>query len=138
MLKTCSECHYFEPYQKRRCTVREGWMMDVVASSPFCSQFMVSIIPNGRRVMQKTCRTCKFRKPWCILCHDYRTYCNTPQPCDSHQKRVTPLLIDVLAKLLRQAKERADNLRATAEHWKAPPLWWGEIDDALARHQQES
>lgn len=43
----CSECRYFEPLQKRRCTVRPGYLVDVVGSTPACDQFSLSIASLG-------------------------------------------------------------------------------------------
>ena len=47
-------------------------------------------------------------------------------------KRETPLLVDELAKLLREVRQLARR-----ERWKAPPPWWRQIDAALARYQKE-
>ena len=47
-------------------------------------------------------------------------------------KRQTPLLVDELAKLLREVRQLARR-----ECWKAPPPWWRQIDAALARYQKE-
>lgn len=53
--------------------------------------------------------------------------------CDDHKPRKTLLLVDVLAKIVREVRQLA-----ISEHWKAPPPWWREIDAVLIRHQQES
>lgn len=76
--------------------------------------------------MLKTCRNCGAEPAYCSA--------NAPEidyPCWIPPE--TPLLVDVLAKLIRETRQLA-----MSEGWKAPPPWWREIDAALIRHQQGS
>ena len=84
--------------------------------------------------MLKTCRTCSRLYPlWRCAHPDIFDTSPSERVCEHHKPRETPLLVDVLAKLVRETRQLA-----ISEHWKAPPPWWREIDAALIRHQQES
>ena len=85
--------------------------------------------------MQKTCKTCTWSGPQSgLFCFAPNGQCFIGEEftCDSWESCETPLLVDVLAKLVRETRQLA-----ISEGWKAPPPWWKEIDAALARHQQE-